>query len=297
MNSTQKVRLHREKFPNSRSKLIAKRAKTSRMPTFKLFIDPSKAAKKQKQISKQFFISTKKITVSPPSTQAEVSPLVTDRKSAACSTARFGLSSRPYRERVDKITDEIVEIVRKKLSGIREEQKEELAIKDNLGVALTNSKDELQNAAKDLELRKEMLKRIRCVNEKLKADCRALRSDVDTLKNKISDLHKVHRDNIETAQESAAAACERKQELARDIQGLIEVHSQDEAQFLKDKAVYEELIDEKAREVLELRGELRELGVKENYRVGRFVSDTHSIEVSINGIRSMKRAKSIHLKS
>eukprot|EP00826_Nyctotherus_ovalis_P001040 TRINITY_DN10112_c0_g5_i1.p1 TRINITY_DN10112_c0_g5~~TRINITY_DN10112_c0_g5_i1.p1 ORF type:complete len:306 (-),score=62.37 TRINITY_DN10112_c0_g5_i1:123-1016(-) len=297
MNSTHKAKHHREKVPNSRLKLTTKRAKTTRMPAFKLFVDPSKAAKKQKQISKQFFISTKKITVSPPSTQAEVSPLLTDRKSAAGSAARFGLSSRPYREKIDKITDEIVEIVRKKLSGIREEQKEELSIKDSLGVLLTNSKDELQNTLKDLESRREMLKRIRCVNEKLKADCRALRGDVDTLKNKISDLHKVHRDNIETVQESAAAACERKQELARDIQGLVEVRNQDEAQFLKEKAVYEELIDEKAKEVLELRSKLRELGVKENYRVGRFVSDTHSIEVSINGIRSMKRAKSIHLKS
>lgn len=289
----------------TRTGMKVKRAKTSRVPTFKLFVDPEKAAKKQKKIAKQFFISTKRITITPLKEvkQEEVQMTITDRKSTRPSTARISLLTQPYKSKVDHITDEIVEIVRKKLSQIKSEQRKDLNTKDELNVILKNSKDDVQIALNELDSRKEMLQRIKFVNEKLETDCKELNDSVDKVQDKINDLKKIHRDNMETVITSINSTHERKQDIAKEIQEYVEISEQEESQFLKEKAMYQRLIDEKAREILDLKTELRELGVKETYRVGRFVSDTHAIEVSINGIKSLgelkrnsKRSKSIRFK-
>jgi len=276
----------------SRSSSSAKKANTSRVATFKLFIDPEDASKKQKRIGKQFLISTKKIIIIPP--KDITGEILTERKTKRLSTASITSLYKPYRNEVDFITDEIVEILRKKLADIRERQKKELNTKDELGVVLETSKDQLCNVVSELESRKEILKRIQYVNEKLKADSKILQSSINNVQDKINDIHKVHTDNIERIKQSISEVSNRKQEVVKEIQTHIEEAQQQEIQFLNEKSLYQRLIDDKAKEVLNAKSELRELGAKEDFRVRRFMSDRRSIDISAKRVKSLTQTKRIN---
>ena len=262
---------------------MKKTTKRKHSPSLKIFIDPRDAPMKSSQ--DKFHILQPKIQISPISKRTlEQNALNTDR---IAGNSRNELMQHPS-NMVDNLTDDILNTINKKLVEIKQEQNKQIDKRDLLSIKLINSKDELRSSKTELESHKQMLVKLGYTNKKLETDYESLQKEFDSLDKRINEINRKHELTALKLQREIILLTEKKDLATEKMKTKVNERDQCESEFKSEKETYQELINEKADEIEELKGRLKELGTNEGFRMSKLSNETHSISIKMNALKYKK---------
>ena len=220
-----------------------------KVPCFKQYVDPKEASKKQLKITGLYTIAHKVITI-PPSVNtqrtADTLRLLTDKQPTMTSSVCINISTKPiksYKTKVDILTDELMETIRKKLLEIRIKQKSALNTRNSLEIKLIESKDRLRTALDDLESQRKRLRHLKFVKIKLESDCKFLQNNINQVKEKICCIKRSNSDCIKAMNTEIIGTGNRRVQIYSELKDELKMKTESEKDFEMKKANYLSLID------------------------------------------------------
>ena len=194
--------------------------------------------------------------------------------------------SSPKLEKVDYITNEIIDALRLKLVKIEEQQRAQEDRKKALSVVLGREKDDVARLKNHIEEHKSTLNTMHCSNQKVQEDCDAIQEEINSTGTNIENIEKEFERNAAVIH---SEICSLNAKREKDIAALYS--DRDKAKtcervFAEQKSRKNQSIEYATKEIEDLKEKLQNINAKEENRLEVFMNQSHSIDASINFIKA-----------